>query len=356
MRKLNKLLLILSTLPVFAGNPERKGSSGAASLLINSYSRNSGMWGANTARVRGLESQYLNIAGLVYTRKTEIMYHRTSWLTGTGIGINTFGFSQGLGEESAIGFGVTSINSGKIEITTEDQPEGGLGTYEWTSNNINISYARKFSESIFGGINIKGISEGIPNLRANGFAFDAGIQYHTGKNDNIHIGIALRNWGPKMYYRGDGLSDQKNLVNTANNSGSYEITIDRRSQGIELPLQMNIGFAYDLYFKKDSLGKAMNIHRLTLCGNFTSNSFMNDNYLFGAEYAFKEMLMFRAGLYTEKGIFNKEKRETVFTGPAAGVTLELPFNEKGSTVALDYSYRFTNPFAGVHNLGFRINL
>lgn len=354
MRIINYFLLTGMAGALFAGNPERKGQAGAASLLINSYSRNSGMWGANTAMVRGLESQYLNVAGLVYTRKTEIMYHRTNWLSGTGIGINTFGFSQGIGEESAIGFGITSLTSGKIEITTEDQPEGGLGTYQWSSINVNLSYARKFSESIFGGINIKAISEGIPNLKASGFAIDAGIQYHTGKNENVHIGIALRNWGPKMVYTGDGLTLQRTVVNRENN---YEMTISNRSAAFELPALMNIGFAYDLYFLKDSLGKAIKKHRLSLCANFTSNSFMYDNYLFGAEYAFKEMLMFRLGLYTEKGIFNKDKRETVFTGPAAGITIELPFNkEKSSTVGLDYSYRFTNPFAGIHSFGFRINL
>jgi len=31
-------------------------------------------------------------------------------------------------------------------------------------------------------------------------------------------------------------------------------------------------------------------------------------------------------------------------------------NKKGTTFALDYSYRTTNPFAGVHSIGARINL
>jgi hypothetical protein len=46
----------------------------------------------------------------------------------------------------------------------------------------------------------------------------------------------------------------------------------------------------------------------------------------------------------------------VFTGPAAGITFEVPFNEKKSTVGLDYSYRFTNPFSGIHTFGVRVNL
>jgi hypothetical protein len=54
-----------------------------------------------------------------------------------------------------------------------------------------------FSENIFGGVNFKLISEQIPNVAARGIAIDAGIQYHTGKNDQMHLGITLKNWGPK---------------------------------------------------------------------------------------------------------------------------------------------------------------
>ena len=38
----------------YSGNPERIGQAGASQLLINPYSRNSGMVGSNSAKVRGL--------------------------------------------------------------------------------------------------------------------------------------------------------------------------------------------------------------------------------------------------------------------------------------------------------------
>lgn len=345
--------LLTASLFTEAGNPDRAGQAGSAPLLINPYARNSGMWGSNSARVRGLEAQFLNVAGTAYTRKTELMFNRTSWLTGTGISLNSFGFTQGIGETSTIGLGFVSLNSGKIEITTEDQPDGGLGTYQYSAYNVNLSYAKMFSENIFGGINIKLISEQIPNVSAKGIAIDAGIQYHTGKNDQMHLGIALKNWGPKMSYQGDGLSRQMNVKY----GSSYEMTINNRSAAFEMPALVNIGLAYDFYLTKDSANTVSKKHRLSANAGFVSNSFTYDNYLVGLEYAWKEMIMVRGGLYTEKGIFNGgTERRTVFTGPAMGATFELPINEKKSTVALDYSYRFTNPFSGVHSFGFRVNL
>ena len=346
-------IIMTSSFYLEAGNPERAGQAGAGQLLINPYARNSGLAGANSSRIRGLEAQYLNVAGTAFTRKTEIMFNRANWLQGTDIFINSFGLTQGIGETGTFGLGVVSINAGKIEMTDEENPEGGIGTFNPTFYNISMSYAKMFSDNIYGGVNIKLVSEQISNVSARGIAIDAGIQYHTGKYDQIHVGIALKNWGSKMSYKGDGLSKQAQT--SSSNGGAYELTLENRSSSFELPALVNIGLSYDFYLTKDSVGLSRE-HRLSLDGTFTSNSFSYDNGLFGLEYAWKEMLMLRGGLYLENGIFSENERRTVYTGPAMGITFEVPFNEKKSTVGLDYSYRFTNPFGGVHNFGFRINL
>lgn len=337
-----------------AGNPERAGQAGATQLLINPYARSAGWANSNTSRCRGLESQYNNVAGLAFTKKTELMFMRSAWLLGTGININAFGFSQKVGETGAIGLGITSINAGKIERTTEDQPEGGLGTFTPRFTNIALSYAKGFSDNIFGGITLRVISEGIDNVKAQGVSIDAGIQYHTGKYDQVHLGVGLKNVGPKMQYKGDGLSVQSTVNNAYGNS--YLITQNNRSAAFDLPALLNIGASYDFYLLKDSTGR-LKTHRITLAGNFTSNSFTKDNFLAGVEYGWKDILMVRAGMAMEKGIFQGEgNRTTAFTGPSCGATVEIPFGEKKSTFGLDYSYRFTNPFGGVHSFGARINL
>lgn len=335
-----------------AGNPERMGQAGAGQLLINPYARNTGMAGSNSAKVSGLEAQFLNIAGTAYTRKTEVMFNRANWFGGSGIAINSFGITQGVGETGTIGFGVVAINAGKIPITTEDQPEGNLGTYSPTYYNISLSYAKMFSDNIYGGINVKLINEQVPNAAARGVAIDAGIQYHAGKYDQIHFGIALRNWGPKMHYQGDGLSRQ--AVATSFN-GSYQLTVENRAASYELPTMVNIGASYDFFLTKDSTGLSKK-HRLSLNGNFTSNSFTYDNGMFGLEYAWREMLMFRAGSFIERGMFVSDNNRNALAGPAVGMTFEVPFNEKKSTVGIDYSYRFSSAFGGIHSFGLRLNL
>lgn len=346
--------LLTTSLTVTAGNPERAGQAGGTQLLINPYARSAGWGAANSSRAKGLEAQYTNVAGLASTKRTELMFMRSSWLVGTGININAFGVSQRVGETGVIGLGVVSINAGKIERTTEEQPEGGLGTFTPRFTNIALSYAKVFSDNIYGGATVRVVSEGIDNMKAQGVSIDAGVQYHTGKYDQIHIGVALKNWGPKMQYKGDGLSVQGKFTNAYGNE--VELTQASKSASFDLPALLNIGLAYDLYLTKDTTGRLKN-HRVTVAGNYTSNSFTKDNFLVGLEYSWKEILMIRGGMYTEKGIFMGEgNRTTAFTGPSCGATVEIPFGEKKSTFGIDYSYRFTNPFGGVHSFGARINL
>lgn len=343
----------------FAGNPDRAGSAGAQELLINPYARSSGWAGANSAHVRGLESMFLNVAGTAFTKKTEAVFSRTAWLVGSGININNFGFTQRVGETGALGLNVMALNAGQIEITTVDQPEGGLGTFNPTFINVGLSYAKGFSDNIYGGATLRIINEQISNVAARGVALDAGVQYHAGKMDQMHLGISLRNIGPKMTFRGDGLSFQANVLNGTQYNGTvagYNATFENRSAAFELPSLLNIGTAYDFYLTNDSTGTKRD-HRLTAAVNFTSNSFTQDQYALGLEYGFKQYLMVRAGYMYEKGITKAETRRTAFTGPTAGITLELPFGkDKQSTFGIDYSYRFTNPFNGVHTFGVRLNL
>lgn len=346
--------IFATSLTVNAGNPERAGQAGASQLLINPYARSAGWAGANNARTKGIESQFTNVAGLAFTKRTELMFMRSAWLVGTGININTFGFSQRVGETGAIGLGIMSINAGKIERTTEDQPEGGLGTFTPRFTNIALSYAKGFSDNIYGGATIRIISEGIDNVKAQGVSIDAGVQYHTGKYDQFHLGVALKNVGPKMTYKGDGLALQGTFKNVY--GLEYDQTVTSRSAAFDLPSLLQIGGAYDIYLTKDSTGRAKT-HRVTVAGNYASNSFTKDNILVGVEYSWKDILMVRGGMYTEKGIFQgEENRTTAFTGPSCGATFEMPFGEKKSTFGIDYSYRFTKPFGGVHSFGVRINL
>lgn len=350
MRTMKRSTLVLalagavSSLPVQAGNPDRAGAAGATQLLINPWARSSGWALANSASIRGVESMFGNIAGLSRVNKTEVAFTSTRWLQGSGVSVNSVGLGQKLGESGVLGISATTMSFGDLDVTTYDSPEGGLGTFRPNMANIGVAYSKSFSNSIHGGLLLRVVSESIANVRTSGVCFDAGIQYVTGPKDNVHFGIALKNVGPAMQFAGDGLAVQGMLT-----QGSDQLTLEQRSDRFEIPSLLHIGAAYDLHLTE--------MHRLTFAGTFVSNSFTKDQGMIGVEYAFRKMLHVRGGFLYEDGITSDDERTTVFTGPSAGLSVDFPFGEeKKSALSIDYGYRSTNPFSGVHSIGIRIAL
>ena len=327
----------------YAGNKQRAGQAGAGELLINPWARSSGFGGANVACIKGFESIYLNVAGTAFTHGTDLVFSRTNWLKGTDININAFGFSQKMGESGVLSLAVMSMDFGEIPITTVDLPDGGLGTFHPQYTNITLAFAKEFSNSIYGGFAVKIINEGISNLTASGVALDAGIQYVTGSHQQIHFGITMKNVGPTMKFTGDGMSFRGGTAD------GPTMTVEQRSADFELPSLIKIAFAYDINLAES--------HMVTLAGSFTSNSFTKDQLNFGMQYNYHDIVFLRGGYVYEDGIFDSEKRTTVYTGPTAGASIQIPFNkEKGQTFSIDYSYRPTDPFDGTHSLGVKISL
>jgi hypothetical protein len=337
-------LFISST--VLAGNEDRVGSAGASHLLMNPWARSSALGDANYASSNGLEATFTNIAGLAFTDKTQLKFNYSNWMGSAGIQFNSAGIAQRISESGVFAVSVQSLNFGDIPITTVNNPEGNIGFFSPRANIFNIGYAKAFSSSIYGGINFKVISENIANLRANGVAIDAGIRYVTGENDNIKFAISLKNVGPVMRYKGDGLAQQVSYVSTG-----YIATLEQRSGTFELPSLLTIGGSYDFIFNDQN--------KLNVNLGFTANSFMNDQYRIGFDYGLvneKVAFNLRAGYVYEKNILSVENRSNALVGPSAGFSIDALVGKNKSALGLEYCARFAGIFGVIHTVGATISL
>lgn len=336
---------------VLAGNPDRQGEAGAYELLINPWARSAGLNGLISSRVTGVEAMNFNPAGVGrISGRTEVMISHTQYLVGTGLNINAAGLAQRIGENSAIGVSIMSLGFGSIPQTTVDQPEG-FANFTPSFFNIGLSYSYVFRdaktklEKVSVGFGVRLVNEAIANVSATGVAFDAGVQYITGADRQVKFGIALRNIGTKMVFEGDGLT----FTGVAPN-GNTALSVDGRPAGFELPSLLHIGASYDFLFAEKS-------NRITLTGNFTANSFSNDQYGLGLEYAFREMFMVRAAFKYEDNLFDAVQSTTASLGLTAGVSVDVPF-KKGSQqkIGFDYAFEFTKVFRGTHSIGLKVNI
>lgn len=334
----------------FAGNPDRSGQAGASELLVNPWARSVGLNSINYSNVRGIEAMRMNVAGMSYLEKTQVGFTRTEYLRGSDISFNALGFAQKMGD-GALGISVMTVGFGDIEITTVNQPEGGIGTYSPQYLNIGIAYARSFADFIHGGFVFRIISESIADVSATGVALDAGLMYTTGDEaypDRFKFGVSLRNVGTPMTFRGDGLKFRTDVI-----TGDYQQSAGQLSQSFELPSQLNIGASYDIFPNVKN--------RITISGSFTSNAFYKDQFGIAFEYGLKvnnkEMFQLRAGYRYEDGLNDPVKRTSAHTGLAAGFSVNIPFSkeEKIPQLGIDYGYRTSNPYSGSHAIGFRID-
>ena len=352
MKKLFRTIVTLSltiiigftSTEAFAGNKDRAGQAGANELLVNPWAASSGWGNAGMASVKGVDAIWSNVAGISFTNTMDLDFSYTNWLAGSGTSVVSFGLLARVSESVVAGLSVMSMNFGEIQRTTTENPDGGIGTYKPSLMNINIAIAKSFSNSIHGGFVLKIISESITDMKGTGVALDAGIQYVTGLTDNIHFGIALKNIGPTMKYSGDGLSFKVAMADM-----SSDLTVVQRAAEFELPTQLNIAAAYDFNFE--------NASRLTLAFNFNSNAFSKDQFIFGVEGSFRDILMLRGGYTFESGVTKSIEDAdctNVNRGLSLGATVQAPLNKKGLKVCLDYSYRDTAHWKGTHSVGARI--
>ncbi len=347
---LSAAVLFFAADSLYAGNPDRQGEAGAYELLMNPWARSAGLHTMNTANVTGVEALRLNVAGLSRINKTEVVIGHSIYLEGTDIRMNAFGLSQRTGK-GAFGLSIMALDFGDIPITTVEQPEGTGATFSPSWFNIGLAYAHTFENKVSVGLTFRFVSETTSDLAASGMAVDAGVQYVTGEMDQFKFGISLRNIGTPMQFTGEGLSLQRPSPDAA---GGYDLTYYSRSASAELPSVLNIGGSYDFLPSTKT--------RLTLLGNFTSNSFSQDQIGGGLEFAFNKMFMLRGGYKYDFGSLENDGVEApIYTGVSAGFSLNVPMakDEEGkakSFFGIDYAYRHTKLWNGTHNLSIRFNL
>jgi len=340
------ILLALASSTAFAGNPDRQGEAGAVELLMNPWARSAGLHSLNTAGVTGVESMRINIAGLSRGDGSELAVGYTRYFEGTGISLNSAGFSNQVGENGAFGISIMAMSFGDIPVTTTAQPEGTGGTYSPNFFHLGIGYSHSFDGKISVGALLRVISESAGDVSTGGIALDAGVQYFAGENDQFKLGISIRNLGTKLRFGGEGLTFDTQNPEVGENELQLAFLGDAQADQFQLPSVLNMGLSYDFMIGSK--------HRVTAVGNFTSNAFSRDQLGVGVEYSLNEQFALRGGYRVD--LDDDQFSSNIYDGLSAGASITLPMKDDGRGLSFDYAWRATNTFNGTHNFGLRLAL
>jgi len=305
---------------VEAGNSRRAGTAGAQELRIPTSARGIVLGDGYLADVGGVDALWYNPAGAAKAQGTEAYFSHMNYLADIDKEYVAVVAETGFGH---IGASIDVLNIGDIQETTELNPEGTGRIFSPTFTVIGVSYARYLTDAVSLGVTGRYISEEVLQSKAQGAAFDVGVQYRPGWN-SLRMGFVLKNFGPTMNFDGE---DFASVHQTGDDPGAAGRVLRTNSSAFELPSLFEIGLAYTPYSQGD--------HTLDAYGAFTNHNFGRDEYGFGAEYLFRDYFALRGGMAANGD-------DDYNFGPAFGFGFNLPLGT--GTLSLDYGRRIVDSY------------
>ena len=319
-------------LPTPEEPPNRQGTRGANFLQLGVGARSNAMAGAVATTVEGPSSWYWNPAGAASTEFFTVHGSRQELYAGLDIAQNYAGIALPvLGGVGGVSF--TSLNSGELQRSTEQEPFGDptVGeTFEFTATAVSLNYARRLTDRLDLGFGLKFISEGLTDARTNWVAVDLGTQFRTGIY-GLTIGAALQNIGPASKVSGELVRRRINTDEAFNQNTPVVFDVLET----DLPTMFRFSVGTDLYGRASSiLGSGTGMH--SLAGEVAFNDAIDTDIQVagGLEYGFNNFAFVRVG----KRLYNDDRAtgDEALYGLSGGLGLRLPVGER--SFRFDYAY------------------
>ncbi len=324
MKKIIKsfLCMMVFSLPILAGNSARIGTAGATELLIPVGAKGLSLGGANVALASGVDAIFWNPAGMtkMSNSSVETMFSQMNYIADIGVSYGAVNIVAG--DFGNIGFSIKSLSFGDISRTTEDFPDGTGEIFSPSYIHGGVSYSKMLNDHVSIGATLNLISEKIMSVSANGFGINAGVQYHGLGIPELMLGIVAKNIGPNMKFDGSNLYRNAYAPDALRPQQYYKV----EAASFELPTTMEIGLAYEKKFDEQN--------RVMIAANFQNNNYQEDEYKFGGEYSYNNMVFVRGGYNLSPDV---EKSTDYLYDYTFGVGLNLDLS--GTVVMFDYAYR-----------------
>lgn len=339
-------------LPTPETKATRAGTRGANFLHIGIGARGGAMAGAIGSTVTGPTAWYWNPAG---GATSEVI----SFAGGYQNLYGDLGLSQSYAAGSipilggVVGISLNTLSSGEIKRTTEANPFGerlGGSTFAWTSTAASLGYAKRLTDRLNVGAQLKYITEGITDANTSWVAADIGTQFNTGLY-GVTIGGAIRNVGKSS--RASGALLQRVIQTTDGSQLREGRRVDLWTRPTELPVTFQFSLGSQLVGGADAIfGKGSGNNSLNAELTLTDGTDIATQYAVGVEYGYKNTFFLRGG----KRLYNDDRETGVdnaaMLGLAGGFGLRLPV--LGRQVRFDYSYQGAGALQNVQIFSFEV--
>ncbi len=292
MKKILFLILIFTlagVISLVAQDISRVGTSAAQFLKLGVGARAAAL-GESAVTLQGeVTGLYWNPASIASIDRTTVgVSHNDLY---ADMSYNFVGVVQPLGSGSSFGVSVIYLDTGNMEITTLDDPEGTGSFFTWKAYCIGITYSRFVTDRLRLGGTVKYINEGAYHQTAQNIAIDLGSLLDTGVM-GLKLGMALSNFGGDMRLSGPGLHDS--VERWPNNPGALPTDAYLKTEKYPMPMLFRIGLSMELMGKNGQLMKSEKNSLFASVDVYDPNdSLMRSNM--GVEYIWNSLLALRMG-------------------------------------------------------------
>ena len=272
-----------------SNNPDavsRVATSAANWLKIETGTKAIGMAGAYTSMPGGLSGVPYNPSSVTFVKNQEGFFSTTKYFA--DISHNVLGYASNMSGVDFASAHIFFLDSGAMDVTTEDFPEGTGETFHFTGLCLRGTYGRIITNRLRIGFTGKYIRESIYTTYMESFAVDIGSHFDTGLW-GFKLGMSISNLGPEVKFEGEGLEFACEGETPSN-------VCERVTESFILPLTFRLGVSNNIMGPESSFFKS-NKHSVVIALDAINPIDYTLNSAVGLEYSYNDMFYLRGGTH-----------------------------------------------------------
>jgi hypothetical protein len=225
-----------------------------------------------------------------------------------------------------LGGAFQSMQSGKMDVTTEFQPFGTGETFQVIDWAAGLTVAQELTDLFSYGLTARFVQEQIAEINAQTVVFDAGVFYRVG-GTGAQMAVVIKNFGFDS-----SVSGQIERVSL----DQLTPIIEDDFESFTPPTTFMLGLSYDVFRRSSE-------QSLTFSAQLNNPNDNAESFNMGVEYLWQQILALRAGYR-----FGVEES----TIPSLGFGLMIP--GIGPMARFDYGFTSLERLGVVHRLGLEV--
>ncbi len=186
-------MLALTLVITLVGIDSNAGTTGFDFLRMTPTAREAAMGGAAVGSASSPMGFWFSPAHALWAESPRAQVGYLNYVAGVQTG--SAAYSQPVGTDKGIGFGIVYLNSGTMKRTNERGEE--LGTFGVSYAGLNLSGAMRLADALSVGVGLQGLYGSIDTFFGMGLAGNVGATYQF-PVDGLTAGLAVRNLGYQL--------------------------------------------------------------------------------------------------------------------------------------------------------------